>query len=277
MDDPKDKGRADKDGLAAPPLTRRELLLNLGSAVILSGLPGLSPETGPNSQSARAPLPPGLYSPSVDHLTHALNSEDPFVAAPAGTETEYCKRRSGAYDPQAFTPREFQVVRRLVELILGDDLKTSAQAHGGIYDEVAEWVDLVVRSAPQVREAARSLSSGHRSLAVAYFGTEEPVRELETFEPERVCREGLGWLDEESNRRYGKAFLETESGDQAALLQTISDARADKSVANAGTRLFDFLKAESIRGFYSSRVGLKELDYKGNAFYGTSPGCGLTP
>jgi len=143
--------------------------------------------------------------------------------------------------------------------------------------EVAEWVDLVVASAPQVRAAARSLSPGHRRLAVAYFGTEDSVRELETFEPERVCREGLGWLDEESSRRNGKGFFKSEPADQAALLQTISDARADKSVVTAGTRLFDFLKAESIRGFYTSRLGLKELDYKGNAFYGTSPGCGLAP
>jgi hypothetical protein len=28
-----------------------------------------------------------------------------------------------------------------------------------------------------------------------------------------------------------------------------------------------------IRGFYTSRLGLKELDYKGNAFYAESPSC----
>jgi len=38
--------------------------------------------------------------------------------------------------------------------------------------------------------------------------------------------------------------------------------------------LLDFLKSESIRGFYTSRVGLKELD-KGNSFYVKSSGCNL--
>ena len=49
-----------------------------------------------------------------------------------------------------------------------------------------------------------------------------------------------------------------------------------RSAANAGTRFYDLLKAESIRGFYTSRRGLKELDFKGNSFYAESPGCGIT-
>jgi hypothetical protein len=53
----------------------------------------------------------------------------------------------------------------------------------------------------------------------------------------------------------------------------VSDERADRQSENAGTRLFDFLKFEIIKGFYTSQVGLKELDYKGNAFYARSPGC----
>jgi hypothetical protein len=37
---------------------------------------------------------------------------------------------------------------------------------------------------------------------------------------------------------------------------------------------FKLLKAEIIRGFYTSQAGLKEVDYKGNGFYAKSPGCG---
>jgi gluconate 2-dehydrogenase subunit 3-like protein len=100
--------------------------------------------------------------------------------------------------------------------------------------------------------------------------------ELETFEPERICREGLTWLGEESQRRFGKAFLNTAPVGQVQLVQAISDARPDKSGVHAGARLFDFLKAECIRGFYTSRRGLKELNFRGNSFYGEPPGCGLT-
>lgn len=40
--------------------------------------------------------------------------------------------------------------------------------------------------------------------------------------------------------------------------------------------LFDFLKEETIRAFYTSRTALKELGYQGNSFYGQSLGCSLS-
>jgi hypothetical protein len=232
-------------------------------------------------QTARSPLPAGLYAPSLDHLSHALANEGAFVHSPAGSETEYVRSRGAPFAPQGFAPAEFPVIRRLTEITLGEDLTSSQSnedhsAPASIYDEVAEWIDLVVASAPKTRELARNLPAEHRALAVAYFGGEEPVRELETFEPERICREGLTWLEEESRRRFTKGFLDAGSAAQVELVKVMSDARPDMTSVSAGTRLCDFLQAECIRGFYTSRIGLKELDYKGNTFYGEPPGCGLT-
>jgi gluconate 2-dehydrogenase subunit 3-like protein len=261
-------------------LTRREWLLSLGSAVVLSGFRGVPAEAAREGLASRAPLPPGLYHPSLDHLTHALSSEGQFVSAPPTAETEYVRPRSGSFIPQAFAPNDFAVIRRLVEIILGEDLRTASEkpdpgAPGSIYDEVAEWIDLVISSAPAVRKLARNLPADQRALAVAFFGSEEPVLHLETFEPERICRDGLAWLGEESQRRFAKSFLSVTASDQAELVKAISDVRPERSTTHAGTRLFDFLKEETVRGFYTSRRGLKELDYKGNSFYGESPGCTL--
>lgn len=279
MDEDKKKIDEEKPGVA---LTRREWLVSLGSAVVLSGFPGAAVQGQQESHAAGAALPPGLYEPSFDHLSHALAGESPFLPVPLGTETEYVRPRSGPFLPQGFTHEEFGVVRRLVEIILGEDLKNSSEkpppgAPASIYEEVAEWIDLVVASAPGIRKLARSLPADQRALTVAYFGSEDPVRHLETFEPERVCREGIAWLGEESQRRFARGFLEAGSAGQAELVRAISDVRPDRSAIHAGTHLFDFLKAECIRGFYTSRAGLKELDYKGNTFYSKPPGCGLTP
>jgi len=93
------------------------------------------------------------------------------------------------------------------------------------------------------------LPAEQRALAVAYFGSEQPVRHLETFEPERVCHEGIAWLGEESQRHFAKGFLEVNPAGQVELVRAISDVRPDKSAIHAGTRLFDFLKQEVIRGF----------------------------
>jgi hypothetical protein len=278
MDEEKDKIGKDKPGAA---FTRREWLISLGSAVVFSGIP-VTPGQAGQQPEAIAALPPGLYQPSFDHLAHALASEGRFVPAPADTETEYLRPRSGPFVPQGFAKEEFPVVRRLVEVIVGEDLKSALEppVRGdlvNIYDEVAEWIDLVVASAPSIRTLAQNLPTDQRALAAAYFGSEEPVRNLETFEPERVCREGLAWLGEESQRRFAKSFHDAGPAAQLELIQAISDARTDPSLVHAGTRLFDFLKAESIRGFYTSRLGLKELGYQGNSFYAKPPGCAIKP
>jgi hypothetical protein len=271
------------EGTRGGAITRRRWLLSLGSAVVLAGYSG-APGEGASQSAApgSSTLPRGVFLPSLDHLTHALTSDNAFHPVPPGAETEYVLPRSGPFVPQAFTPEEFPAIRRLVEIILGEDLKNSDQAPtpGGpasICDEVAEWIDLVAASAPVIRALALKLPADQRALAVAFFGTEDPVRELETSEPDRVCHGGLAWLGEESRRRFARDFLEVAPAEQVELVASISDTRPDKAAANAGTRFFDLLKAESIRGFYTSRRGLKELDFKGNSFYPESPGCALTP
>jgi len=263
----------------AAALSRRDWLLNFGSAVILSGFAGMPGKSQHTEHTLNPALPPGLYTPSIDHVMHALNQDGPFFSIPPGAETQFVSPRSGPFLPQAFSSEEFTVTRRLVELILGEGLATApAQQAAGApatpYDEVAEWIDLVAFSGPGIRAAARNLTPEQRALAVAYFTSEEPVHQLETFEPERICKEGLAWLQQEAASRSFTGFLDVPPATQSEVLTFISDIRPDPDIHNAGTRLFAFLKAEAIRGYYTSRLGLKELNYAGNAFYGQSPGCG---
>ncbi|HEV2495795.1 MAG TPA: gluconate 2-dehydrogenase subunit 3 family protein [Terriglobia bacterium] len=268
-------------------LTRRQWLLKLGEAAVLLGFTGTAPASETTAsplaglageESAKA-LPPGLYEPSSDHLAHVLASDSLFHAVPPGSETDYVRPRVGAYQPQFFSSSEMQAIRRLVSLMLGeaDDGSVAASAgddHENAVAVVAEWIDLRVASAAGVREAARGLSPEHRALAVAYHGSAAAVEELETAQPERICREGLQWLTEESTRRHGKPFLDLPDEQQTVVLRKISDARPPNAAESAGTRFFKFIKHEIIRGFYTSRAGLKEIDYQGNAFHAESPGCG---
>jgi len=263
----------------AAALSRRDWLLNFGSAVILSGFAGMPGKSQHTEHTLNPALPPGLYTPSIDHVMHALNQDGPFFSIPPGAETQFVSPRSGPFLPQAFSSEEFTVTRRLVELILGEGLATApAQQAAGApatpYDEVAEWIDLVAFSGPGIRAAARNLTPEQRALAVAYFTSEEPVHQLETFEPERICIEGLAWLQQEAERRSFRSFLSVPPATQLELLASVSDSPPDPAMSNAGKSFFAFLKAEAIRGYYTSRRGLKELNYAGNAFYGQSPGCG---
>lgn len=273
------KGKDDRYQQQRADLTRREWLLRLGETAALVGFSGVA---GPAEVAAslldgpaQPALPAGLYEPSNDHLSHALMADDQFHPIPPETETDYVPPRSGPFQPQFFSSPEFQIVRQIVKLMLGDVAEPSSAANAEkktglqIVDELAEWLDLTVFSAAEVREAARRMAPEHRILAVHYYGA-AAVEEVENNEAQKICREGLKWLTEQSE---GGDFLKLGDDQQIQLLRRISDDRADKAARNEGTRFFRLIKAGVVRGFYTSRLGLKELDYKGNAFYAESPGC----
>jgi hypothetical protein len=99
-----DGGAADDD------LTRRAWLLRLGELTTLAGVAGLVPDLATAmtlvAQETAAGLPPGLYEPSMEHLTHVLATRD-APATPRGA-------------PLFFSRHELDVVTRLVGILLGD-------------------------------------------------------------------------------------------------------------------------------------------------------------
>jgi hypothetical protein len=216
-------------------LTRRDWLLRIGGTTVATGI-------GPTALDATdpAPLPPGLYEPSLDHLAHQFLA----VTKPANFPPE----------PQYFSSEDFALVQSLAALILGEEPATPP------VPEITAWIDLIVGRSAAVRAAALALSPTHRRLAADRTG-EEAVRKLETDDPQATCKEGLTALKSEG-------FATLDKMAQLSLLETLEDAD-DPFVA--------WLKRQVLTGFYTSKEGLKELDYKGNSFYSISPGCDHQP
>lgn len=267
-------------------LTRREWLLKLGETTALLGLAGTvpqeavsqgnSPEVG--QKHALNNLPAGLYEPSLDHLTHALRLNESFVRIPARSQTDFVQHRNVSFHPLFFASDEYSVVQQLVDLMLGaasDSIESSSELEAlsrHNRDEIAEWIDLTAYSASGVGEAAKRLSDQNRALAIHFYG-KDAVEEMETDGLQKTWRQGLGWLADTSKKQYGKPFLELATERQVFILKSISECRPEKLEENAGTRLFVLLKRQIGHGYYTSRQGLVELDYKGNFFYAESPGC----
>jgi gluconate 2-dehydrogenase subunit 3-like protein len=245
--------------------SRRQWLLRLGEFVALAGVSGIVPEFATHfaqgQQTAAAALPPGLYNGSQDHLVHALSSGGSKWTPPAGSETEYVQPSSGAYHPQFFSAEDFPVVTRLIAILLGS-VDTTAVS------QAARWCDLWLLSAGEVRSAAQQLDPLHRSLAVAYYG-EDAVREAETADPQAIAQVGVRALRDLSTKLYGRDFLALTDAEQTNFVSNVSKA-ADGTAVH---KFFQLTRREAVRGYYTSAEGLKELDYKGNAFYGESPGC----
>ena len=228
-------------------VTRRQWLLRVGGGVVLAGWTDVD--------LTAAELPPGVYEPSREHLGHALAGHP----VSAGGETELVQVRGAAFQPAFFQPDQYRTLVHLTSIVLGES------PDAPIVHEITEWIDLTVSESPAVRAAARALSPANRTLAMHYYGASS-VRKLEDFDAQKICREGLAWLDASS-------FSALDGPSQTALVKSISDGRPEPRSENAGTRFFTYLKERVFDGFYTSRVGLEELGYRGNAFYASPPGC----
>lgn len=242
-------------------LTRRQWLLRLGEMVALAGVSGLIPETVLlHAQADQPALPPGLYSPSADDLVHALSMHK-LVVPPPGSETDYALPSSSPFHPQFFTEQEFRIVTRFAEIILGNvDADALSQA--------SQWIDLWFQSSAKVRAAARQLDPQHRALAVAFFG-ETSVSELETADPAAVARAGLAALRKLTIEKYKKEFSDLGAVEQSEMVRGIAIGEPDTSL----TKFYKLVRDETIRGYYTSAAGLKELNYQGNAYHPSCPGC----
>jgi len=248
----------------ADDITRRQWLLRLGEVVALAGISGLVPDSIAaqleDKQPDAATLPPGLYTPSSDHLVHMLQIGGKQISIP-GSETEFAQTIIGTFHPQFFTPEEFRIISRIVEIVLG-------QADLGALAESAQWLDLWLHSSAGVRDAALHLDPLHRALAVAYYG-EDSVRAMETSNPQQSVRAGLAALHDLTTQKYGKGFSELTPQQQKEVVASFGATKGEGSLH----KFFDTVRSQAIRGYYTSADGLKDLDYKGNAYYPECPGC----
>jgi len=109
---------------------------------------------------------------------------------------------------------------------------------------------------------------GGKRQTTAYIrnsGTGSRVRER--YEPLSM---GVGKrLQQHAIDQYGRGFMTLGEEQQAQLIATVSTATLDSGLQ----KFFGVVRAEALRGYYTTADGLKELDYKGNWYYASCPGC----
>lgn len=84
---------------------------------------------------------------------------------------------------------------------------------------------------------------------------------------QQPMRAGLQRLDAASTRRYGKSFADLSSTERAEILKEAASA------GSQGHQFFRLIRRYTVMGYYTSKVGLQELEYPGLEFYTQSPAC----
>ncbi|RXG13182.1 gluconate 2-dehydrogenase subunit 3-like protein [Leeuwenhoekiella aestuarii] len=79
-------------------------------------------------------------------------------------------------------------------------------------------------------------------------------------------RGGLMWLDHASNSKFNTEFKEASEENQKAILDTVAFPDPDKPgwEQPVQVQFFSLMRNLTMTGYYTSEMGIKDLDYKGN-------------
>jgi len=101
----------------------------------------------------------------------------------------------------------------------------------------------------------------------------------ENEEFQAVLGGGLMWLDNLCSDRYDHVFLDCTPAQQKEALDLIAyrkNAKTDPSLSQ-GVAFFAKLRNLACDGFYTSKIGIADLQYIGNTALAEFPGCPPVP
>ena len=163
------------------------------------------------------------------------------VACRRATEKAQAARDTAAatgqpYTPGFFTPHEYATVKVLGDYVIPRDAKSGGATDAG----VPEFMDFMLIERPRGQLAMRG---------------------------------GLRWLDEESQARFGKTFIDAADAERRQILDDIAWPRKAKPAMSHGVAFFNDFRDFTASGFWSSKMGVKDLQYMGNTVVPQWDGC----
>ncbi len=133
----------------------------------------------------------------------------------------------GSYSPKALTDHEYRTLVQLTDFIIPvENGKPGAVAAGA-----AAWIDM--------------LASENAQLKTIYT-------------------KGLAWIDEAMKKRSAKDFVSAATDQQTALLDLIAYRRNESPELAPGIQFFTMARRMTVDAFYTSEIGIADIDYRGN-------------
>ncbi|HEX2165959.1 MAG TPA: gluconate 2-dehydrogenase subunit 3 family protein [Longimicrobiales bacterium] len=140
-------------------------------------------------------------------------------------------------EPQFFTPAEWRTVSVLADMVIPADEKSGSATDA----QVPEFMDFMLNETSDSRQ--------------------------------QQFRDGLGWLDSETRRRHGVAFAEATDAQRRDVLDDIAWPDRAPQELEGGVEFFNRFRDMTAAGFFSSRIGYEDLEFRGNEFVAQWQGC----
>ena len=135
---------------------------------------------------------------------------------------------NGPYTPRIFTDHEFRTLERLTDFII----PVENGAPGALAAGCAAWID--------------TISSENEELTTIY-------------------KDGFKWLDSAMQSRGAADFVSATPSDQTTLLDLIAYRRNQTAEVAPGIQFFSWVRRMTVDAFYTSEIGIRDIDYRGNS------------
>jgi gluconate 2-dehydrogenase gamma chain len=142
--------------------------------------------------------------------------------------TDYEKIRDAKlFAEQFFNKHELKTITVLVDIIIPRDARSGSASDAGVPD----FIEFMAKDKPEMQTPLRG---------------------------------GLTWLDNQSKRRYEKTFVDLTASERLAIVEDIAYPERKKAGMSHGTAFFTLMRNLTASGFWSSKIGIADIDYQGN-------------
>jgi hypothetical protein len=140
----------------------------------------------------------------------------------------------GSYTPKALNDHEYRTLVRLTDFIVPvENGKPGAVAAGA-----AAWIDMLASENAQLKS---------------------------------IYTRGLAWIDEAMKKRGAADFVSATPEQQTPLLDLIAYRRNQSPELDPGIQIFTMARRMTVDAFYTSEIGIADIDYRGNRPQATYP------
>ncbi|MDF5689350.1 gluconate 2-dehydrogenase subunit 3 family protein [Aquirufa aurantiipilula] len=170
-------------------------------------------------------------NPQVKAMEALEGAPDPKKVAPLkvpnGRTMDEAERDAKLMAEKFLNAHELATITILSDIIIPADGKSGSASQSG----VSKFIEFIVKDKPEFKTPMRG---------------------------------GLRWLDGESKRRFSKLFTEITPKQRIEIVEDIAYPEKVKPQFSQGVNFFTLMRNLTATGFYTSRIGLDDLAYKGN-------------
>lgn len=173
---------------------------------------------------------------AVAPLAGALDVPLPTIERATRHARTAAQQPAAAYTAEFFTPHELQTVALLADLIMPRDARSGSASDAG----VPAFIDFMMMDRPSMQIPIRG---------------------------------GLAWLDAETHRRFALTFIDAAPAQRTAILDDIAWPARAPATLSQGVAFFNRFRNLVASGFWSSKMGVEDLQYMGNTVVPVWNGC----